>query len=962
MRGIISLVTALLALWEALGEQPRSYAEGETVDLKVNKMTSEKALFPLDYYSLPFCQPEGGPEVDKGNMGQLLAGDRIQSSPYRLKMKVDMYCEQLCIADLGRGEGADPNDTVDAIRRQYHHNWIVDNIPSAKKLEDETTIHTSYWGGFPLGFVADHLEKVFIHNHVNIEIQYRDVETEPGKSRIVRFIVQPLSIKHEFEDDPRSIHGDGAPFKVAKITNPIMSGINKIASDHGVHTSYDNVVMTGHMAQPASGKVLFTYDVIWKENEGIDWPSRWDIYMTMDNAVPSKVHWFSTLNNLVVLYLLSAMITFLLVRNLRRDFNSYKRFVTDEEKAESIIEFGWKLVHRDVFRPPRFSPFLLSVCCGAGAQLLCTAFWTILISVSGLLHSSMRGSLIIAQTMLFVINGLVAGYVTARFYKTFKGRSWQKAAALSAFGFPGISFGLWLILNSMPLWQKSTYAVPMATIVRALFFWFLISTPLVFFGSSLGYKQNAIEFPMATSNAPRRIPPQSLSLRLALSVGSAGILQFGVCFIQFYYIFSSMWASLYYHSFGFLLVAFITLVAVCSETAILFCYLQLHGEDYHWWWRSFIVGGSFGVVTFIYSFVFNSRIRSSSFSTSVLYFGVMGLLSFGLFLMSGFVGMSACLWFNRRMFASIVTGSTNANSASDSLCSTDQHAKSTTGRLEGHMPLKAGSDVPPTSELVLNSALDLQTKDNQCRHMIKKAIVSFFLLAVLISPMLFRPSHSLGPYRVRERQSDPILGELEPGWKVHKTSIAYRFGLEIALDYLDCPIAFAALFWMTIVTLSVVIKRRSARPGGMIYMYNQRRVHNIMSKRKRLLCAILEDPILLHDMKARYGDLTSLLCVVAKWQSHGFEQKKDECVKTGKTVVVPWIRAMNGCMFVIIPISCYLIFDEFLILSMMILSMVFVHILDNLVLYRAAAGKVAPRMAEREGLFAAVGIPVIGSV
>lgn len=42
----------------------------------------------------------------------------------------------------------------------------------------------------------------------------------------------------------------------------------------------------------------------------------------------------------------------------------------------------------------------------------------------------------------------------------------------------------------------------------------------------------------------------------------------------------------------------------------------------------------------------------------------------------------------------------------------------------------------------------------------------------------------------------------------------------------------------------------------------------------------------------------------------------------------------------------------------MLLFMVFVHILDNLILYRAAAIKRAPRIAET-GLFAAVGIPVV---
>merc|ERR1719261_1281554 len=93
------------------GVNPQSFAEGETVKLKVNKMTSSKTLLPVDYYRLPFCQPRGGPKMDNENLGEFLAGDRIESSSYVLKMKTEMYCQQLCVTNLGRGEqrGMTPN-------------------------------------------------------------------------------------------------------------------------------------------------------------------------------------------------------------------------------------------------------------------------------------------------------------------------------------------------------------------------------------------------------------------------------------------------------------------------------------------------------------------------------------------------------------------------------------------------------------------------------------------------------------------------------------------------------------------------------------------------------------------------------------------------------------------------------------------------------------------------------------
>ena len=43
----------------------------------------------------------------------------------------------------------------------------------------------------------------------------------------------------------------------------------------------------------------------------------------------------------------------------------------------------------------------------------------------------------------------------------------------------------------------------------------------------------------------------------------------------------------------------------------------------------------------------------------------------------------------------------------------------------------------------------------------------------------------------------------------------------------------------------------------------------------------------------------------------------------------------------------------------MILFFVIVHVIDNIILYKAATVKGAPKLAQSEGLLAAVGVPVI---
>jgi len=625
-------------------------------------MTSSKTLLPIDYYRLPFCKPEGGARMDNENLGEFLAGDRIESSPYLLKMQEEMYCKHVCIKNLGKEErkGTSPNRVVKAIRKEYHNNWIVDNLSAASKVEDDSTITTRYWQGFPVGFIAEDGRRAYIHNHVNIEIMYHKVENEADKYRVVRFTVEPFSIKHDFTKlkdnaDPIGDTDDDIPTMPdkAKIKNPIASCNPNIALEQRVHTNYEMVVDIGRDPQPASGDVLFTYDVHWIENKDLHWASRWDIYLSMDNAIPAKVHWLSIANSLVIVSVLSAMIVAILLRNLRQDLARYNRLATDEEKADDLEEKGWKLVHADVFRPPSYSPLLLSVCCGTGAQLLCMTFWTIIFSAMGFLSPARRGALLMAELVFYVLMGVVSGYVTARLYKTFKGKAWQKATVCTALGFPGLCFVLFFMMDIMAWTYRSSDAVPFTTMLVLLVLWFGISTPLVFFGAYFGYKQDAIEFPVKTSNIPRQIPDQAWFMGVPFTLMIGGILPFGACFVELYFILASVWMDYYYYVFGFLLLVFFILVITCAEITLLFNYFQLCNEDYHWWWRSFGNSGSTAIYVFLYSIVYFQQLEANSLTTYVLYFGYMGLASLGLFLMTGFIGVASSLVFNKTIFGSL---------------------------------------------------------------------------------------------------------------------------------------------------------------------------------------------------------------------------------------------------------------------------------------------------------------------
>ena len=49
---------------------------------------------------------------------------------------------------------------------------------------------------------------------------------------------------------------------------------------------------------------------------------------------------------------------------------------------------------------------------------------------------------------------------------------------------------------------------------------------------------------------------------------------------------------------------FVILIIACSEVAIVMTYFQLCGEDYHWWWRSYILSGASSFYVLAYSIIY----------------------------------------------------------------------------------------------------------------------------------------------------------------------------------------------------------------------------------------------------------------------------------------------------------------------------------------------------------------------
>lgn len=635
LTGLILFCLVAVEAFYLPGVAPRDYLPGQTVDLKVNKLDSVQTQLPYDYYSLPFCKPKEVVEAAE-NLGEIMAGDIIENSAYELQMKKDSACQLLCKSVYTQ---EDMEHFATKVKEEYTVNWIVDNMPAATTFvlttenESEETKESEliYQKGFSLGFMGTEDESetttgvAYINNHINLIISYHEDPKAFKGARIVGFQVEAYS--HSYS-----------------------AFANQDAPDTCSYTGHQAVstAKEGSELSEAERTIFWTYDVNWVASE-IRWASRWDLYLKMTN---SEIHWFSIANSICIVLFMSGTIAMILIRTLNKDLARYNDLELSEEDKQE--ETGWKLVHGEVFRPPRFGN-LFAVLVGTGCQLIAMSVLTLLFACFGFLSPANRGGLMTAFLLLFVFMGMLAGYFSTRVYKMFDLLNWRRNTLTVALFFPGVVFGVFFILNLFVWNEQSSGAVPFGTLVALLVLWFGISVPLVYFGSFIAYKREPIAFPVRVNNIPRMLPESGpFYTHPVVSFAIAGMLPFGAVSIEIFFIMSSVWMHQFYYVFGILAIVFFILVITTAEICIMLVYSQLCYEDYHWWWRSFISGGASGFYLFLYSILYYlTRLNITKFTSVLLFFGYMFLASVAFSIMTGTIGYFACYWFVGKIYSSV---------------------------------------------------------------------------------------------------------------------------------------------------------------------------------------------------------------------------------------------------------------------------------------------------------------------
>ena len=587
-----------------------SHANGEPLSIQAGSLSSRRYIIPFGYTKLNICQSRKIIKAED-TLGEILTGESYYTTGYIANTNVDKYCQVLCYNNF-----TEKNYKIyqKLILRRYFTNWVVDKLPAGRILYNTETKQTSlsYFNGIPLGYMIN--GEYYIYNHLQFHILLNKVED--NRFNVVGFNILPMSIKHD-NDKPKCVTEGKDLLKNFEIgPQPLQEG-----------------------------NILFTYDVIYEYSD-IPFASRWEHYTT--NNV--SIHWTGIIISEFFVIIAAAFIIYIFRKNVNSEIDSYNYRVSQNEDIEEI---DWKQMAGDVFRPPSVNVLLLSSILGTGTQLLAMFSVTLLLGVLGFMNPEKRSNILNIGILFYCFFGLIAGYVSANFYRFWKGESWIRVAVFTSLLFPGTLFFGYVLVNIVLTLEKSNAAVNFSDIASLFFLWLFCTFPLILIGSFFGYKTSHIKIPTNINKIPSMIPSKPWYLHYRIIRIFTGLIGFATIFIEFNYVMAALWRHQIYFLATFLCISFFLFIIVVGEMTILVVYFNLCYGDYDWWWKSFKIGSSPVLFFIIYSIIYFFYLHITRLSAIIVYIGLMGMISVMVIFICGTVSVFFSMGFLNRIYSRI---------------------------------------------------------------------------------------------------------------------------------------------------------------------------------------------------------------------------------------------------------------------------------------------------------------------
>jgi len=644
------------------------YKEGDRVDLWVNKVGPyANPQEAYEYYILPYCAPDTRhhPDNQDGSFNALKAhsiGERLGGHALRHSGHDIIY----------PSASSDPLSKKSVLETCTTAPLTKDQVQLFATAAEDQWFYQMYADDLPVwGMVGEMLPDLDAAKGENFGNDLSHLEEAVAK--------------HE---------ESGGKFKPYVYTKRTLQ----------VSANGDRIIKVDLTSEPASltevkeGITLkFELDIQWAQTD-TPFHSRFDRYL--DHAFfKHQIHWFSIFNSFMMVLFLMGLVALILLRTLRKDYARYARTRgprdteeggdlyhegsdDDEKKAlaeapvTGVEDSGWKQVHGDVFRAPKFLPLLAAIL-GTGWQVVTLVMGVVLFAVAGPLHGAVheeRGEVLTAILIFYSLSSIVAGYASGSYFKLYYATTassrtkasiggatlWQLTMALTVLLLPTILGGTLAVLNAIALMYGTIYYIPFLVLLKLFFLWVFVSVPLCILGTLLGRHaklggKKIDSFPCRVNAIPRPVPEDVPWYGVPANlIPFSGLFSFGSIFIELYYILTSLWNYKFYHVYGFLLGVYAILCLVVCMTTIIVVYFCLNSENYLWQWTAFYSGGSTALYIFLYSiyyFVFKTSMHG--LVQTSFYFGYMMLISLGMGTLCGTLGHWSANKFVRAIFHNV---------------------------------------------------------------------------------------------------------------------------------------------------------------------------------------------------------------------------------------------------------------------------------------------------------------------
>ena len=554
------------------------------LQIQAGALSSINGIIPFSYEKLKICDIKKITKAED-TLGEILTGEKIFSTEYLAKTGNDSFCETLCYNEF------DENSLkliITLIKRKYFINWYLDKLPAGLLSFDvnKKASNIDYFTGIPLGYIQN--DQIYIYNHLQFHILINEVSKK--KFNVVGFNILPMSLSH-----------NESSALCAKEGKNLLKNFDI-------------------QPQPLTGeKILFTYDVIF-EKSNKTFALRWDHYKTSN----TKIHWIGIFLSESIIFGLTLFIIIVLVKNIKTEIDVYNTQIINFEFADY---YTWKELSGDVFRAPLKNAMLLSAIIGNGFQLFCMLSVTLFLGSLGFLNPEKRANLLNLGIVFFCLMGLPGGYISAKIYQFFKGKSWLLNALLTSIIFPGTLFFGYFLVNIILALERSSAAVNLSDIISLFALWIFCTFPLILIGSFLGIKNKPIAAPCKTNAVPSFVPSKPWYLHYKFMTFVTGFISFGTFFIELSYVMGALWKHQIYFLATFLWISLILFIIICGEISVIVIFWNLCYGDYKWWWKSFLIGASPVIYFVAFSIYYFFTLEIRRLSAMVVYFGIMGLIS-----------------------------------------------------------------------------------------------------------------------------------------------------------------------------------------------------------------------------------------------------------------------------------------------------------------------------------------------